>query len=249
MIWKKWSIKNCKLLTHNPWEGVEEPKTDKPRPRILTIEEEEHFFDWLAGCWGSWRLPVLFLQVKAAIGCRMLELCLVRSVDLRDGRLNLESETCKGRKDRQSKLPEELYEELKSLAGPIYLWERFAEQLRSVYVARKESHHAVAMKDFDPKRFKRWIQKEKEEYLLAHKGDPEVRHFKLHNLRGTAMSRAKQAGATYDQASIASGCHPETMRKHYLQLDETAIADGVFDKIRSGRTPKPAKTKGKQGDD
>ena len=53
------------------------------------------------------------------------------------------------------------------------------------------------------------------------------------------MSRAKQAGATYDQASIAFGCHPETMRKHYLQLDEAEIADGVFDKIQSGRRPKP----------
>ena len=95
---------------------------------------------------------------------------------------------------------------------------------------------------------KRWVQKEKEEYLAAHEGDSKVRHFKLHNLRGTAMSRAKQAGATYDQASIAFGCHPETMRKHYLHLDETAISDGVFDKIQSGRTPKPVKPDPNQGD-
>lgn len=180
--------------------------------------------------------------MKAAIGCRLLELCLARTADLREGRLNLESETCKGRKDRQSKLPGPFYEELKALGGPTYLWERFPEQLRGVYVARKELHHALAVKDFDPKRFKRWVQKEKEEYLDAHKDDPTVRHFKLHNLRGTAMSRAKQAGATYDQASIAFGCHPETMRKHYLQLDETEIADGVFDKIQSSRRPKPAET-------
>lgn len=93
------------------------------------------------------------------------------------------------------------------------------------------------MKDFEPKRLKRWVQNEKDEYLLAHEGDPSVRHFKLHNLRGTAMSRAKQAGATYDQALIAFGCHPETMRKHYLQLDETAISDAVFDQIQSGRPP------------
>ena len=249
VIWRKWLIKKCGILTHNPWEGIEQPKTDKPKPRILTIEEEERFFNWLTERWGDWRLPFVLLQVKAAIGCRILELCSAKSADLREGRLSFESETCKGRKERQSKLPAELYEELQALAGPIYLWERFPEQLRVVYIARKESHHAVATKDFDPKRLKRWVQKEKEEYLLAHKGDPKVRHFKLHNLRGTAMSRAKQAGATYDQASIAFGCHPETMRKHYLQLDETAIADGVFDKIQSGRTPKPAKPKGKQGDD
>lgn len=99
------------------------------------------------------------------------------------------------------------------------------------------------MADFDPKRLKRWVQKEKEEYLAAHKDDPNIRHFKLHNLRGTAMSRAKQAGATYDQASISFGCHPETMRKHYLQLDETAIADDVFDRIQTGRGTSPAESK------
>lgn len=240
VIWRKWFIKECKILTTNPWEGVEQPKTDKPRPRILSIEEEERFFAWLTERWGGWRLPVLLLQVKAAIGCRLLELCSATTSDLRDGRLNLESETCKGRKDRQSKLPGAFYEELKGLAGPTYLWERFPEQLRSVYVARKETNHALAVKGFDPKRLKRWVQKEKEEYLNAHKDDPTIRHFKLHNLRGTAMSRAKQAGATYDQASIAFGCHPETMRKHYLQLDETEIADGVFDMIQTGRRPKPS---------
>lgn len=47
------------------------------------------------------------------------------------------------------------------------------------------------------------------------------------------MSRAKLAGIAYDEAAIACGCHPETMRKHYILLDETAISDAVMDRINS----------------
>jgi hypothetical protein len=38
---------------------------------------------------------------------------------------------------------------------------------------------------------------------------------------------------SYDDAATAFGCHPETMRRHYLALDETAIADEVFDRLQA----------------
>jgi hypothetical protein len=61
---------------------------------------------------------------------------------------------------------------------------------------------------------------------------PDIARFKLHNFRGTAMSRAKEAGVSYDEASIAFGGHPETMRRHEVKLDETAISDDVMDRIQ-----------------
>lgn len=50
------------------------------------------------------------------------------------------------------------------------------------------------------------------------------------------MSKARMAGVGFDDAAVAFGCHPETMRKHYVALDETAISDRVMDQIqgRSG---------------
>lgn len=247
VIWRKWLIKQCDLVSENPWQEVEQPKTDDLRPQILSANDEARFFGWLTDRWDGWLLPVLLLRVKAAIGCRLLELCTARTADLQEGRLHFESRSCKGRKARQSKLPVDLYEEVRSIAGPTFLWERFPEGLRTVYRNRGKHRHALAIKDFSPVRLKRWIQNEKDEYLWAHEGDPTVRHFKLHNLRGTAMSRAKQAGATYDRASIAFGCHPETMRRHYLQLDETAISDAVFDQIQSGRAGNPPPGPGPHG--
>jgi hypothetical protein len=38
-----------------------------------------------------------------------------------------------------------------------------------------------------------------------------------------------------------------TWTLYYLQLDETEIADGVFDKIQSGRRPKQREPKTDQG--
>ena len=65
------------------------------------------------------------------------------------------------------------------------------------------------------------------EYLKTH---PEAKKFKLHNFRGTAMSKALEAGVSYEHAAVAFGCNPATMRQHYIALDEVAISDRVMDK-------------------
>ena len=120
-----------------------------------------------------------------------------------------EATTAKGRKTRRSKLPEKLFEELQAVAGPTFVWENFPEQLRGVYLRRRRPNLAGCVADFDPKRLVNWFQDRLVEYRKAH---PMARRYKLHNLRGTAMSRAKEAGVAYDAAAIAFGCHPETMR-------------------------------------
>ena len=86
------------------------------------------------------------------------------------------------------------------------------------------------MKDFTPKRLMRWLQNEKKKY---HEANPDAKWFKLHNYRGTAMSRARMAGVSFDDAAVAFGCDPNTMRKHYIALEEQDIADRVMDKIQN----------------
>ena len=46
------------------------------------------------------------------------------------------------------------------------------------------------------------------------------------------MSRARMAGVSYDDAAIAFGCNPQTMRQHYIALDEVGSSDRVMDKIQ-----------------
>ena len=228
IIFGKWFGETLKILAANPFADVVPPKVDKLEPRFVTADEHGQFLAWLAKGWPEWRLPLLFLEVKATIGCRIFELSSLPTANLEEGRVMFEATTAKGRKTRRCKLPAVLYEELRSVAGPNYVWEKFPEQLREVYIQRGRPNIAKCVGDFDPKRTINWFQDRLVEYRRA---NPKARRYKLHNLRGTAMSKAKQNGVAYDAAAIAFGCHPETMRAHYVRLDETAIADAVMDSI------------------
>jgi hypothetical protein len=41
------------------------------------------------------------------------------------------------------------------------------------------------------------------------------------------------AGVSYEDAAIAFGCNPDTMRQHYIALDEVEVSDRVMDRIQS----------------
>jgi hypothetical protein len=133
---------------------------------------------------------------------------------LKDGRVVFLASHTKGRKERQVKLPADLYQEVLSVCGREYVFERLR-------------HY----QGYDPKRCAGWFR-----YILDtfRKQYPHIPYFKLHHYRGTAMSRALEAGIPYEQAAIAFGCSPDTMRKHYLTLNETAIADGVMERWGMG---------------
>jgi len=226
IIYGHWLRDTLRIIDIDPFDDVVPPKEDKQRPRVIEPEEKEDFFGWLETHWG-WRLPLLFLEVKAAIGCRIAELASLRTEHLRDGRVRFISETTKGRKERSCLLPPALHDELRAVAGPTYVFERFAEQLRSIHKGRGNLHHARAVKDFSTDRLVSWLQKQAKMYFR----ETGTERFKLHNFRGTAMSRARMAGVSEDDAAVAFGCSTQTMREAYLSLDEVTIADGVFGRI------------------
>ncbi|MFO0892994.1 MAG: hypothetical protein U0790_28140 [Isosphaeraceae bacterium] len=211
IVYNKWWIKECKILTSNPFAEVSPPKLDKPRPRVLLSHEVTSFFDWMSKRWQGWRLPILFLETKRLLGCRIMELASAFTDALRDGRLYFPADVTKGRKERGVKLPTSVYEELRSVAGKRYVWEAFADQLQRVYLDRGWRRAGRIKTDYQPGRFKKWLQRQKRIYL---KQNPTAKAFKLHNLRGTAMTKAKEAGISYEDAAVAFGCNPDTMRKH-----------------------------------
>ncbi len=234
IVYKKWLLKECSFLSHNPFEGVSPPKTDKVKPRLVTDLEARESLDWLDRRWRGWRLPVLFLQIKALIGCRITELAAARPGDLKDGRITFIAQTNKGRKERAAILPVPVFEELKALAEREYVFEAFSEQLRSIYLDRGCPHQAQRVSVCRPERLKDWLENEAQ---LDFKKHPKRLKFKLHNLRGAAMPRAWTAGIKIEDAAIAFGCDPETMREHYLALDEQAMADRVLGQINGASQP------------
>jgi integrase len=241
VVFGQWLQRVCKIVTANPFVDVEPPKVEKSPPRIIAPEEVKAFFDWLSQRWVGWRLPILFLEVKGLVGCRITELASASTGGLQDGRIRFDAETTKGRKQRNVKLPPHIYHELQTLAGKHYVFEKFASQLRRAHIKRGNPHHAVCVGDFSPGQLRGWLQGEKELYIQR---NPSAKNFKLHNFRGTAMSKARMVGVGFDDAAVAFGCHPETMRKHYVALDETEISDRVMDKLQ-GRSAE--KSGGKSG--
>jgi hypothetical protein len=242
IVFGHWFCDVCKVLESNPFAGVEPPKYEKKPPRVISPEEETAFLTWLARKVGKWRLPFLFLEVKSLTGCRIGELAKAPSENLREGRLYFEAVTTKGRKQRAVKLPEALYDELKKLAGPAFVFEKFSQQLRSFYQKKGKNRYVPMVKDFGPGRLVNWLEDRVVGYLKA---NPKAKKFKLHNFRGTAMSKARMAGVSYDDAAIAFGCNSQTMRQHYMALDEVEISDRVMDKIQgrngdggNGHSPK-----------
>jgi integrase len=218
---------------------------------VLAHAEVESFFEWLSKRWRGWRLPILFLETKRLVGCRIYELAAAESANLRDGRLHFACEVAKGRKERGVRLPPALYEELRAISGRKFVFELFPKQLRKALKARGLDRWAEMVgQSFEPIRLKKWLERENRQYL---KKNPTAKKFKLHNLRGTAMSKAKEAGVHFEDAAIAFGCNADTMRKHYLALDEVAVTDRVMDAIQgngngNGHAGAPRSDGAKSGD-
>ncbi len=230
IVYGHWWRDTLKIVNGNPFEGVSPPKYDKPQPRVISDDEERKFLAWLGTKWKGCRIPLLFLEIKKAIGCRIGELANLATSDLKDGRLCFEEVNTKGRKQRAVKIPIALYDELVSVAGPRYVFEKFAGQLRACHIKRGDFQSAQAVNSFTPIRLIRWLQRQLSAYFKEH---PKAKKFKLHNFRGTAMSRARMAGVSFDDAAVAFGCNPQTMRQHYISLDEVEISDRVMEKIQS----------------
>jgi len=58
-----------------------------------------------------------------------------------------------------------------------------------------------------PPRLVNWLQDQSRLYFEETK----AKRFRLHNLRGTAVSRARMAGVAESDAAVAFGCNPSTM--------------------------------------
>lgn len=226
-IWSKWFCRELEIVGTNPWDDVTAPKPDKLTPRLLTEPEVAAFFTWLSDRWPCWRLPTLFFQVKGLVGCRITELCELRTSQLVGGRIIFGANTTKSRKERRAMLPPALFAELSYLAGPTFVWEKYSVQLRA---RQTRACAAASVGAYTPARLKRFLQNEISEYLKA---NPTVAPFSAHDFRRRAMTAAFLAGVSLDRASIAFGCNPTTMRAHYLALDEVDVADDVMAAVQN----------------
>ena len=212
----------------NPFTGVKWPKVDAKEPILVPRDAFDLFLDWLAQRWEAWRLPALFLEVQQTIGCRISELAHLATDRLHDGRAYFATETTKGRQARACKLPAALFQEMQSIAGPTYVFERFAEELRAFHARHGENEYVGRIRAYTPTRLRLWIEEQHRLYFEQ----TEVEHWKLHTAtRGAAMSKARMNGVLESDAAVYFGCQPATMHKHYLALNREKLGDSVAEKL------------------
>lgn len=227
IVFGRWFRDNCQIVDADPFATIERTKQDQPKPRVISDDERQAFVAWLLKRWDNWRLPLLFLEIKAAIGCRIGELASLKSEDVKDGRVTFKASVTKGRKERAPKLPAGLFAELQAQAGPTYAFERFADELRAIHDRRGLIRIAARVGPFSPERMFRWLQDELKTYCRK----TGAKRFKWHNFRGTAMSKARQRGIHYEDGSEFFGCGVETMRRHYVSFDSQEVSDSVADRL------------------
>lgn len=226
-LWQKWFVDALAVCASDPWKDVAPLKADKPHVEYATDEQIESLYEWLAGRFGDWPFPKLFLSVKAFTGCRLMDLCALKSAQLRDGRLTFPADLTKGRKARVVPLQADLFVVLDAFKGPTWLWEGYVPGLKDALKAKGWPVHRLS-DEFAPKRLYAWAETLFADYRKAHPDRPRLTS---HMFRKRAFTMAWQKGIDVRHASIAYGCNVDTLLKHYVALNEQQVTDDVFEKM------------------
>ena len=223
-LWQKWFLDELGIVAGNPWQDVSPPKADKLPVKYATDEQIEAFYAWIASRFGDWPFAKLFLATKAYTGCRLMDLCSLKSGQLHAGRLVFPADLTKGRKERSVPMPEELFASLDAVKGATWLWEGYLPGLKAALQAKGWPTHQLNP-EFAPQRLYYWIETLFADYRTAF---PERPVLTTHMFRKRAFTLAWNAGVDPRRASIAYGCNVDTLMKHYVGLDEQQVTDDVF---------------------
>jgi integrase len=212
------------LLSGNPFEHVEQPEMDRHEVKYVKREDLLAFLAWLEVRYAGWRMPRLFFNVKAMTGCRLEDICNLRSEQLKEGRLVFEADQTKNRSERYALLPAEVYAELDAYKGETYLWERYPAELKQ-YV-RGTSKHQVIL-EFSTRRLYTWIVA-----LLRDYQKETGRDLSSHDFRRAAFTRAAEADIHPKRAAVAFDVTAETMLKYYTATEKKRTADEVLGELQ-----------------
>ena len=226
-LWQKWFVEAIGICQGNPWQDVDEVKADKLTVEYATDEQIENLYKWIAERFGEWPFPKLFLSTKAFTGCRLMDLCALKSGQVRGGRMTFPAGLTKGRKARVVPLPADLAASLDAFKGETWLWENYLPGLKASLKAKGWPTHRLST-EFDPKRLYYWIETLFTDYRKAFPDRPRLTS---HMFRKRAFTMAWEKGIDARHASIAYGCNVDTLMKHYVALDEQEVTDDVFEKM------------------
>ncbi|HET6576337.1 MAG TPA: tyrosine-type recombinase/integrase [Fimbriiglobus sp.] len=214
IVWSHFADLGYVKRHENPWEEVKRPTLPKRQPSIPTDESFKTLFAWLEMKYPGWELLRLFVELKMFAGCRLNDLCQLRSDQLRGETLVILPEQDKTNCERHVPLPAGLARRLHAVKGATYLWERYTEDTKTYRPgpARTDTFAPSVMYNAMKSFFRA--------YGRAH---PEAK-IKSHDLRKRGLTMTSgEVGV--DRAAAAMGVTAETARKYYV--DQKRAFDGA----------------------
>lgn len=220
-VWGR--LRKLGAVAENVWAGVDRPRVPRKLPRVPAEASVDALYAWLdrrfPGPDGrGWPLLKLFVDVKRVAGCRLNDLCQVRSAQLDPaaGTLRILADQDKTHRERLVHLPPGLAAALDALKGPEYLWERYAAE-SAVYRPGRRRARA-----FSPSLVYHAVKSAFREFGRAH---PEHK-VTTHDLRRRAITlTVVAAGGDVGAAAQAIPVTPQTAQRHYL--DATRAYDAA----------------------
>jgi len=174
------------LMEKNPFENVEQPEMGRHEVKYVKPEYLLDFLAWLEEWYKGWRIPYLFFMVKVMTGCRLDDICNLRSEQMQDGRLIFGADITKNRSERYAFLPPDLYAELDVYKGKTYLWERYPAELKEAIRKKGAPTHRLHLA-FSPQRLYMWIVALMQDYQKQ-----TGRDLSSHDFRRAAFTRAAE---------------------------------------------------------
>ncbi len=219
-LWKQFI--GLGYVQENPWKSskVRRPQTDRVRKPVPTEDQVNEFFAWVRGRYPEWERLHALLELKALSGCRTQDLCQLRSEQLRDGRVVWTADQTKQRQGRAVLVPASLFDRLRRLAGPAYLWEHFPADLKRFRPSKNRPSGS-----FDPMTVYWVVGNVFREYAEAHPDRPRL---SPHSFRRRAITLVATATQSVDATAQAIGLNPSTARGYYLDAQRAFDADEVF---------------------
>lgn len=220
------------LLSGNPFEHVEQPEMDRHEVKYVKPEDLLDFLTWLEGWYPDWRMPYLFFMVKTVTGCRLDDICNLRSEQMQDGRLVFGADITKNRSERYAILPADLYAELDAYKGETYLWECYPTELKEAIAKKGAPTHRLNL-EFSPRRLYLWIVALMQDYQKQ-----TGRDLSSHDFRRAAFTRAAEADIHPKRAAVAFDVTAETMLRYYTATEKKRTADEVLSELQADLLPK-----------
>ena len=179
----------------------------------------------------DWRLPILFLETKAAIGCRIGELSAALTCNLQKAvSISPPTRPRAGKRGPVCCRPT-CTRNFRPCRADLRL-RAFQRGVEGHLPSQGEPLRRERRQGVRPQTAETVDSGRRQGVLRCYQSPP----LQAPQLPGTAMSKARLAGVSYDDAAVAFDCDPRVMQQHYAAFDKATLPTAFSGRFRTART-------------